>query len=267
MQQKIVKIKDQINGIIALHKEPKRIVSLVPSQTEMLANLGLEKQLVGITKFCIHPDNLRKTKTVVGGTKQVNYSKIKALNPDFILCNKEENTAKMVEILKTIAPTYVSDILNLKDFYRFSNDLGKIFTSNPNFFNLIKQLKEKETDFRKHLQITTIKTTKVAYLIWADPYMAVGKHTFIDSMLQLNGWQNIFASKERYPVISLEQLKEADYVLLSSEPFPFKEKHFNEIAKKTQAKIISVDGEMFSWFGTRLLKAFDYFKVLRNLKF
>jgi len=262
-----LKINDQLNRIIVLQNKPKRIVSLVPSQTEMLVDLGLENSLVGITKFCIHPKNLRKIKTVVGGTKQVNYAKIKALNPDFILCNKEENTPEMVAKLQQIAPTYVSDILNLSDFYRFSNDLGKIFTPNPNFTNLITQLKKKETDFREFIQASTTKKVKVAYLIWANPYMVVGNTNFIDYMLQLNGWKNIFDSKPRYPVISLEELKETDYVLLSSEPFPFKEKHIEQIQQYTKAKIINVDGEMFSWFGTRILKAFEYFKDLHKLNF
>jgi ABC-type Fe3+-hydroxamate transport system substrate-binding protein len=259
-----LEIQDQLLRKISLVNNPKRIISLVPSQTEMLVDLGLESQIIGVTKFCIHPKNIRKTKTIVGGTKNVNFNKIKSLNPDFILCNKEENTAKMVDKLQKIAPTYVSDILNFEDFYNFSNDLGKIFASNPNFINLNLRIQQKVTTFTKLIQASKTKNKRVAYLIWANPYMAVGNSNYIDFVLQLNQWKNIFSNKDRYPVIELNELKKADIVFLSSEPFPFKEKHKLEIKKHTNAKIIYVDGEMFSWFGTRILKAFDYFTKLHK---
>jgi ABC-type Fe3+-hydroxamate transport system substrate-binding protein len=259
-----LEIQDQLLRKISLVNNPKRIISLVPSQTEMLVDLGLESQLIGVTKFCIHPKNIRKTKMIVGGTKNVNFNKIKSLNPDFILCNKEENTAKMVDKLQKIAPTYVSDILNFQDFYNFSNDLGRIFGSNPNFINLNLRIQQKVTTFTKLIQASKIKNKRVAYLIWANPYMAVGNSNYIDFVLQLNQWKNIFSDKDRYPVIELNELKKADIVFLSSEPFPFKEKHKLEIKKHAKAKIICVDGEMFSWFGTRILKAFDYFTKLHK---
>lgn len=259
-----MELQDQIQRKLTLNSEPNRIVSLVPSQTEMLVDLGLESKIVGITKFCVHPKNIRKNKTIVGGTKKVNYQKIKALKPDFILCNKEENTAEMVNELIKIAPTYVSDIITLQDSMIFSNALGRIFASNPNFLNFNMALKEKISVFRKSMQTTTISHKKVAYLIWAKPYMAVGNTNFIDEMLRLNEFENIFSDKERYPVITLQELQKADYVFLSSEPFPFKEKHALEIQKHIKAKIVFVDGEMFSWFGTRLLLAMDYFTDLHQ---
>jgi len=260
-----VKIKDQLNRNLKLSNPPKRIISLVPSQTEMLVDLGFENQLVGVTKFCIHPKNLRKTKVIIGGTKQVNYQKIKDLNPDFILCNKEENDAKMVDNLQKIAPTYVSDIYTLNDFYNFSNDLGMLLASHQKFLNLNHLIQEKLSNFTKSIINSPTKNKKVAYLIWANPYMAVGNHNFIDYMLRLNGFKNLFSNKERYPVIDLKDLEQADYVFLSSEPFPFKKQHENEIKKHTNAKIVYVDGEMFSWFGSRLVKAFDYFSSLHKI--
>lgn len=262
-----MQITDQLNRKIIVQNTPNRIVSLVPSQTEMLVNLGLESNIVGVTKFCVHPKNIRKNKTIVGGTKKVNYAKIKSLEPDFILCNKEENTAEMVAELQQIAPTYVSDIITLNDFYNFSNDLGKIFAPNPNFLKLISNIKEKESVFRKFILSAKTKNKRIAYLIWANPYMAVGNQNFINEMIKINGFTNIFSGKNRYPTIELSNLQQTDYVFLSSEPFPFTQKHANEIKKHTNAKIVFVDGEMFSWFGTRIIKAFDYFTLLhKNLR-
>ncbi|HFS67025.1 MAG TPA: cobalamin-binding protein [Flavobacteriia bacterium] len=257
-------IKDQLQRKIILKNPLNRIISLVPSQTEMLVDLGLHKEIVGITKFCIHPKNLRKNKTLVGGTKQVNYQKISDLKPDFILCNKEENTLEMVTELQTIAPTYVSDIYTLNDFYDFTNDLRRIFAPNPNFLNFTNTLQEKVSNFRKQMQKLPTKNKKVAYLIWANPYMAVGSPNFIDEMIKINGFTNLFSDRKRYPVIQLKDLQQADYVFLSSEPFPFNEKQAKEIKNYTNAKIIFVDGEMFTWYGTRLLKAFDYFLDLHK---
>ncbi len=255
-------IKDQLNRELTLKNTPKRVISLVPSQTELLVDLGLEKQLVGITKFCVHPSVLRKTKTIVGGTKNVNFNAIKALNPDFILCNKEENTAEMVDELQKIAPVYVSDIYSLEDFYAFNLDLGVVFSIPQQTLNLNLQIKEKESVFRKRVATSKTKNKSIAYLIWANPYMSVGGNNFINFMIELCGFKNIFQNKGRYPQIKLGELKNTDFVFLSSEPFPFKEKHALEIKKHTKAKIIFIDGEMFSWFGSRLLKTFDYFDGL-----
>ena len=110
-----MKFQDQIGRILELEKTPKRIICLVPSLTELLVDLGLEDCIVGITKFCIHPTHLKQTKAIVGGTKNINVDKIKALNPDIILCNKEENSKEIVKICEEIAPTHVSDIFTIND--------------------------------------------------------------------------------------------------------------------------------------------------------
>src|SRR5690554_158672 len=142
-----MEITDLLNRKISLSKTPQRIISLVPSQTELLVDMGLEDSLVGITKFCVHPKHLRKTKTVVGGTKKVHLPKVKNLQPDIIICNKEENTAEMVVELSAIAPVWVSDINSVSDCLRMISDFGKIFEKTKEALQLIAAIEKAKTDF------------------------------------------------------------------------------------------------------------------------
>lgn len=255
-----MELRDQLQRKIVLNGVPQRVVSLVPSQTELLIDLGLEETLVGITKFCVHPQYLRKTKKTVGGTKQVHLEKIKDLKPDLILCNKEENTPEMVEALEEIAPVHVSDIIEIEDAFEMMHQYGQIFNREELTKTMVKSIQKKIAALK---EINKGKSTKkVAYLIWKKPLMVAGKNTFIDTLLQLNNFENIF-EEERYPVTNLEELKakKPDLILLSSEPYPFSEKHI-EIFENTGAEIKLVDGEYFSWYGSRLLDAVEYFKNL-----
>lgn len=254
-------MKDQLNRKLQLQGTPKRIVSLVPSQTELLYDLGLESSIVGITKFCIHPNHFKKSKIIVGGTKEVNFEKIKALQPDIILCNKEENTKEMILELEKIAPVHISDIYTIKDCLQLIKMYGELFLKEDKATQIIKEISIKETDFKEFIKDKP--KMNVAYFIWKNPWMVAAKETFIDEMLQLNKFENHFGNFERYPEIELKTYTSVDLVLLSSEPFPFKEKHKTEISKFfPNAKIVIVDGESFSWYGSRLLKAFDYFRSL-----
>ena len=263
----MILIKDQLNRTLSFKSIPIRIVSLVPSQTELLVDLGLIEGIIGITKFCVHPGNLRKSKTIVGGTKQVNIDKIRALQPDVILCNKEENTQEIVKQLEKIAPVHVSDIHNLKDTRELINLYGQLFNVNDIAKNIADKLLQSESEFSIYIANKPLK--KVAYFIWRKPWMVAGGNTIIDSLLSINKFHNIFGHIPRYPEIDLELLdknKDLEYIFLSSEPYPFKEKHIEEIERilpKTQ--ILLVDGEYFSWYGTRLLGAFNYFKKLHKI--
>jgi len=252
--------KDPLNRTIEITRTPQRIISLVPSLTELLVDLGLENNLIGITKFCIYPKQLLKTKTIVGGTKQIHLDRIKYLKPDFILCNKEENTQKIVAEVAQVAATYVSDIYTIKDTLELIKELGIILDCKQQATIIRKQIEEERNKFLEYIKNKTQK--KVVYFIWANPYMVVGGNNFINEMLTLNKFKNIYATSNRYPEINLAELKETDYVLLSSEPFPFKTKHKELFIKHTKAKIILVEGEPFSWYGSRLIKAFEYFKKL-----
>ena len=239
-----------------------KIISLVPSLTELLVDLGLEKNIVGITKFCVHPKHLKKEKTIVGGTKQVNIDKIKELKPDIILCNKEENTKEIVDSCKEIAPTNVSDIFSIKDTIKLIKFYGDIFSKEKKAIEIINKINFLLVDFKEF--ISEKKFKKIVYFIWKKPWMVAANNTFINHLLELNNFDNIFKSKERYPEVSLNELKGVDFIFLSSEPYPFKEKHILELEKATNTKAILVDGEMFSWYGSRLVKSFSYFKKLHK---
>jgi ABC-type Fe3+-hydroxamate transport system substrate-binding protein len=257
---------DQLGTIHSFEISPQRIVSLVPSQTELLYDLGLEDRIVGVTKFCVHPYHLKSTKKIVGGTKKVNYDKIKELNPDIIICNKEENTKEIVEELKKICPVWVTDIFTLEDNFQMISDFGQLFNCRTEARKWNDKLSFALSDFKNFIKEISVK--KVAYFIWKNPYMVAGSGTFIDELLKLNHFQNHYASQERYPEIDLERMSQdgsLDLVLLSSEPFPFKaEDGFDIIKDSITTKVILVDGEMFSWYGSRLLKAFEYFKYLHK---
>ncbi|MGB1269262.1 MAG: ABC transporter substrate-binding protein [Flavobacteriaceae bacterium] len=262
----MISFKDQLNRKIKLTAIPKRIVSLVPSQTELLVDLGLEDSIVGVTKFCVHPTHLRKQKTIVGGTKQVHYDKIKALQPDIILCNKEENTKEMVEVLEKIVPVHVSDIYTINDTITLMKQYGELFSVQEKALEITTQLTQLVFDFKN--EISKVIPIKVAYFIWRNPWMVTGNNTIINHLLLVNKFENVFGDLPRYPEVSLETLngsRKPDVVFLSSEPYPFKEKHITELKQVLpNVKIILVDGEYFSWYGTRLLGAFEYFKNLHN---
>ena len=253
--------KDQLNREVQLHQPPKRIVSLVPSQTELLVDLGLSDYIVGLTKFCVHPKQLIKQKTLVGGTKNINYSKVKALNPDIILCNKEENSLDIIEALEGVAPIHISDIYSVKDCYELIHMYGSIFNVELKADQLVNSIEDERKAFRlNNLQ----PQKKAAYFIWKNPWMVAASNTFINAMLKEAGYINVFEKEERYPEITLKHSKllEADVIMLSSEPFPFKNKHIKELKLHFPNKeTIIVDGELFSWYGSRLIKAF---KIIRK---
>lgn len=258
---------DQLGISYTFETTPKRIVSLVPSQTELLYDLGLEEQIVGITKFCVHPFHFKSTKAIVGGTKNVKYDKIKELQPDVIVANKEENTKEIVEELRTICPVWVTDIVTIDDNLKMISDFGQLFNKRVEARKWIDKIDFAHRDFQQFIKDK--KQQKVAYFIWANPYMAAGKATFINELLKLNKFKNIYANREeRYPEVIIQKMKiqgDPDIVFLSSEPFPFKDEHAFELGRFTHhAKTVFVDGEMFSWYGSRLLKAFDYFKILHS---
>jgi iron complex transport system substrate-binding protein len=263
-------LKDQLGTSHSFETTPKRIVSLVPSQTELLFDLGLEENIVGITKFCVHPFHLKSTKNIVGGTKKIKIDAIKALKPDIIIANKEENTLEIVESLQDICPVWVTDIITIEDNQQMIWDFGQLFNKRTESQKWLDKINFALTDFQSFIKDKEEK--KVAYFIWANPYMVAGGDTFINELLKLNKFQNIYDNNPkyegRYPEIIIQKMRiqgDPDLVLLSSEPFPFKDEHAFELGRHTHhATTIFVDGEMFSWYGSRLAKAFDYFKLLHS---
>ncbi|MFL5765559.1 MAG: ABC transporter substrate-binding protein [Bacteroidia bacterium] len=253
---------DQLNRQISIPSIPRRIISLVPSQTELLYDLGLRDEVVGITKFCIHPEEWFRTKTRVGGTKKINFEKIHALQPDLIIGNKEENEREQIEELMKHYNVWMSDIYTLKDALGMIACMGPLLGKNEEATNLKLEIESRFHRFRQ--QATDSQQPKTAYFIWSNPYMVAGTGTFINEMLNICGFRNVFETA-RYPEVTAEQIREADpeLILLSSEPYPFRDKHiagFKVICP--DAKVIIVDGEMFSWYGSRLLRAPEYFRQL-----
>jgi ABC-type Fe3+-hydroxamate transport system substrate-binding protein len=249
---------DQMDRRVKVGDQPQRIISLVPSQTELLYDLGLEDQLVGLTKFCVHPRGLKKTKAIIGGTKTYRYDLIRSLQPDLIIGNKEENAREGIEKLSAEFPVWMSDISRFEESLDMIIKVGQLTSRQEQADYIVDQISNNFKLLRPSHQ------ERVVYLIWNNPLMVAGKGTFIDDMLAKCGFVNCI-DRQRYPGISKQELFDLapDRILLSSEPFPFKEKHieaFRHILPKT--KIQLVDGEMFSWYGSRLVYAPSYFLQL-----
>ena len=251
---------DMTGRTVEINYPPKRIISLVPSQTELLYDLGITDEVVGITKFCVHPNEWFRTKKRVGGTKTVHLDIVKGLQPDLILANKEENTREQIEALAELYPVWISNIQTIDEGLEMIQQVGIITAKEDAANTLVSEIKDGFAHLTK-----APAPRKVAYFIWRNPWMCAGGDTFISDMLQRIGWVNTLADRMRYPELKLEELKalQPDLVLLSSEPYPFKDAHIAEIrAILPEAEIRLVDGEMFSWYGSRMREATAYFKGL-----
>ncbi|KLT67378.1 helical backbone metal receptor [Pedobacter sp. BMA] len=251
---------DQLGNEITINFPPQRIISVVPSQTELLFELGLDQEIIGLTKFCIHPIEKFAGRTKVGGTKKLNIDLIRAMKPDLIIGNKEENTQSDIEELARDFPVWMSDIFTVEDAMKTISQIGGLVDREPEAAYLNHLISAGFNDL-KTLALQHNINKRVAYLIWRKPFMAAGYNTFINDVLLTNGMTNVIR-QDRYPEITMEQLKatNCELVLLSSEPYPFREKHIEEIqAALPDTRIMLVDGEMFSWYGSRLVKAVQYF--------
>ena len=252
---------DQMGRTIAVPDAPQRIISLVPSQTELLYDLGLGERVVGITKFCVHPEAWFRTKPRVGGTKKVDFDKVRALKPDLIIGNKEENERKDIQKLEKEFPVWMSDVRDLPGALDMIARVGVLTGTQRQAADIVTRIEQGFADLRP---LDPPRT--VAYFIWREPYMVAGHGTFVNDMLARCGLMNVFDEGDaRYPEITAQELAEADpdTILLSSEPYPFKQKHIaelNMICPGTPVRI--VDGELFSWYGSRLLHSPAYFNGL-----
>jgi ABC-type Fe3+-hydroxamate transport system substrate-binding protein len=257
----MMNVQDHTGKLISVTQIPQRIVSLVPSQTELLFDLGLEDRIVGITKFCIHPDKGFRKKNKIGGTKNVNIEVVKALHPDLIIANKEENVKEQIEAMEKIAPVFTTNVIDVASALQMIEDIGVITNTLEVARGIIDKIK---VTFSVPV---FSKKYNALYLIWKNPFMAAGSDTFISHMLEYAGFTNIVSNSKRYPCLTQEDIirLNPEIILLSSEPYPFKQKHIDEFKDICpRAKIILVNGEYFSWYGSRLLKAADYFTTIIN---
>lgn len=236
-----------------------RIISLVPSITELLVDLGLENQLIAVTKYCVHPKDIRSKKENIGGTKTLNIDLIKSLKADLIIANKEENQKEQIEQLMESEPIWLTDIRSIEDNWEFILETGQRCNKITESKTLVNNAKE---EWKTIKGIFNNKTC--LYFIWRKPYMTIGHNTFINNVLLNLGFKSIAQKLEgNYPEITPEWITEQsiDYILLSSEPYAFKEKHKSEfLTFNPTANIQLIDGEMCSWYGSRMLKAPSYFK-------
>jgi ABC-type Fe3+-hydroxamate transport system substrate-binding protein len=251
------KFVDQMGRQVHVPLEPKRIISLVPSQTELLYDLGLDSEVIGITKFCIHPAAWFRVKQRIGGTKQLNLELIRSLNPDLIIGNKEENTKEDIEALAKEFPVWMSDIVTLEDAFAMIHSIGVMTEKEDEAELLVEESIEAFAPLENLGQQKTF-----LYFIWDDPAFLTGKNTFIDSMLTKIGYKNA-CDLERYPALTECSDLQPDVVFLSSEPYPFKDSHLQKFQEMfPKADIRMIDGEMCSWYGSRMKLAATYFEDL-----
>lgn len=237
-----------------------RIISLVPSLTELLVDLGLKDQLIGRTRFCIHPEEAVENIEIVGGTKNPRLEKIIELQPDFILANKEENRKEDIEVLKKYTEVRVTEIDTIQDAILEISALGSKFGVQEKARSLVKKITALLDERPEKAPLSA------AYFIWKDPWMSVGHDTYIHDVLQSYQLTNVYGNQTRYPKTTLDELKSKnpDLILLSSEPYPFKQKHIDEIREVFPvSKIELVNGEWFSWYGSRMIKALEWMNEWR----
>jgi ABC-type Fe3+-hydroxamate transport system substrate-binding protein len=256
-----IKATDDLGREVNIPFPPRRIISTVPSTTEFLFDLGLGDRVISRTRFCKYPaDKIAKLPNI-GGTKDLYFDKIRLLDPDLILANEEENSKNQIEELAEEFPVYVCKVRNYDEALQNILNTGKIVGAEPKSYEITNKI---------HANFTQLpinpNSQSVLYLVWKDPYMAVGKDTFINSMIEKCGFKNAIEDIDsRYPKLSPEEIIDLnpDIIFLSSEPFPFNQIHIQDIQNLLpNTKIELVDGEMFSWFESHMLKAGKYFKDL-----
>lgn len=247
--------------LVWVPSNPQRVVSLVPSQTELLVELGLGDRLVGVTDYCTEPASALADTVRIGGTKRFLFDRIKALTPDLIIGNLEENYREGVEQLASLFPVWMSDIASLEQNCEMIRSVGELV----NLRDQAELIAERTEQAFNKLESVTLG--RAAYLIWRKPWMAAASGTFIDAMMTHAGFENAFADCDRYPEVSLEMIAERapDWVLLSNEPFPFTSVHVEELSHQLPAsRVIIVDAMPFSWYGSRMQHAAAYFVTLQE---
>jgi len=246
-----------------------RIVSLVPSITELICDLGLAGQLVGRTGFCVHPRATLRTVPKVGGTKDVDLAKVRALAPTHVLLNIDENekpiTAALAQFVPHLIVTHPLGPLDNPPLYRL---FGGIFGYEHAAEALCAQFQRAHDALAQAARAWPRQ--RVLYLIWKHPWMTVSRDTYISRTLALAGWDTVPAgAARRYPRVELDEvlLRDVELVLLSSEPYRFRARHVAELqalAAMRGKTVALIDGEMTSWYGSRAIAGLDYLRRLRE---
>lgn len=231
----------------------RKIISLVPSLTELLVDFGLKDQLAGRTRFCVHPKGQVKDIPIVGGTKNPRIDKIRSIQPDLIVANKEENRKEDIEELAHDFEVEVTDISSVEEAIAAIQRLGTRLGAREKALDIVAKARQRLD------QRPDAPPLKIIYFIWKDPWMTVGGDTYISDVMQHWNLKNVFKEVTRYPVVQLNDIKEynPDLILLSSEPYPFKEKHIPLVEEACpDARVLLVEGEWFSWYGSHMVHSF-----------
>ena len=244
-----------------------RIVSLVPSITELLCDLGLAPQLVGRTGFCIHPAPLVKAIPKVGGTKDVNLDKIRRLAPTHVIVNIDENEKPTAEALAGFVPNVVvTHPLRPRDNLGLARLMGGIFGAGAQAEAWCASFEQEYAA----LQATPHGPPRtMLYCIWQDPWMSISRDTYIANMMAEIGWRiPRLDSDARYPRFEWNQqlLRQIDGVLLSTEPYRFTEQHADALERQLGKPVQLIDGEMMSWYGSRSLAGLRYLREIAEGK-
>lgn len=246
-------------------QSPPRIVSLVPSITELLCDLGLAPLLVGRTGFCIHPAQTVRAIPKVGGTKDVNVDKIRTLQPTHLIVNIDENEKPTVDLLaQSIPHVVVTHPLAPRDNLALYRLMGGIFGAEARAEALCAAF---EQEYAALQAAPTGRPQTMLYCIWKDPWMTVSPDTYIARMMAEIGWRcwtPPASAGARYPVFDWSEalVRSIDGVLLSSEPYRFTETHVDALEKQVGKPVQLVDGEMMSWYGSRAVAGLRYLRQL-----
>lgn len=236
-----------------MNNNSQKIISLVPSLTELVISFGLKNQLIGRTRFCVHPQEIVEEIPIVGGTKNPRLDKIRAMDPDYIIANKEENRPDDIHSLMEDFEVNVTEIETIEDALLTIHELGQAFEVADQAHKLISDIQQRLEERPSESELRT------AYMIWKDPWMSVGHDTYIHDVMKHWDLDNVFAEETRYPKFGLTELERynPDLILLSSEPYPFKEKHLAQVEEAfPAARVLLVEGQWFSWYGARMKQAF-----------
>jgi len=253
---------DQLNRKIEINNNLNNIISLVPSLTELLFFLKMDEQVKGITNFCVHPSDKLSDKVIVGSPLHVDYEKIEQINPDIIIAGKSENNKNNIEKIAEKYPVWVSDVRSIEDACKMIEKIGMICNQSDLSYNITKNI---SVGFDSLADKTKIK---VCYLVWEKPFMVAGNNNYINDILKKTGLINVFEHKEGYAKVTAKEMQEcqADFVLLPSEPYKFDNSHISTYKNLiNKATVLLVDGQLFSWYGNRMLLAINYLKNMKKL--
>jgi ABC-type Fe3+-hydroxamate transport system substrate-binding protein len=252
------KIIDIAGNEIQLKEPPERIVSLVPSLTETIIDLGCVNQLAGCTGFCLEIEGTAEAREI-GGVRDPDIELIRSLNPDLVLAGREENQKKDIEMIKGFSRVYVCEPRTVGDAIGIINDIGVLLHETETASAWARKIHEYRVKLNELRQDTT--PVRFGYLVWWDPMMVAAGDTYISSLLEEGPFLNAFGDMKRYPQVEESELinRDMDIIFISSEPYGFDDNLIGDIRKLTgDIPVERIDGRMCGWYGTGTCKGLKY---------